>query len=688
MEAAAAEAAPAAAPAEAAPTASEAASTAEGEAAWSNERWSQPQDEMLMILLQAAATASKAAAREVTGAQLIEALGKQRARFHKLDGIGAATLCARARVLLAFSSAVYEQLLPWINLAQAGGTRAVATMLVDLKALVLRESKEAFWTSLVRRTEGGSSSLAGASDEHGSLRLTLSRHEAFRALDEARAREGAAGAADAAAAPAAAAAAAAAPAPTGETNSGGGSSGGSGGGSLPRARPLLEQMLSQMESRPSAVVGSARGGGGGLTAGGGLDVRVLLHPRRAFHVRFEGEAAVDQGGPYREAMDGLCAELSTEVLTILRLTPNWEPSNGMDDRVFNPRATSQRELRMLELMGALMGVALRTKTPLLPPRAVRVAPPPPRAPHPRRPAHDRLAPRDAARGGARRARLLGGVDRDGHRDWHRGHRARRARRNHVGGGHRDGHRVGGGRGRRRRRRRVAPPRAPLVMSPEAFDATYEAACVTFTYRRLDGEEVELKPGGASLPLTFDTREEWCALIEEARRREGDAQVAAVRRGLAQLVPLPALSLFTAAELERMVCGNSDWGVELLKANCSLRIGSTDPRVEWLWAALAEFSSEERALFLKFAWGPSRLPSGVARLPQAFVVADMHCSGNPDDYLPASHACFFTIDMPKYTNAKSLKEKLLFAIYNCATSRSREGVCKVRCVIERDEVRLI
>ena len=77
------------------------------------------------------------------------------------------------------------------------------------------------------------------------------------------------------------------------------------------------------------------------------------------------------------------------------------------------------------------------------------------------------------------------------------------------------------------------------MSPEAFDATYEAACVTFTYRRLDGEEVELKPGGASLPLTFDTREEWCALIEEARRREGDAQVAAVRRGLAQLVPLPA-----------------------------------------------------------------------------------------------------------------------------------------------------
>ena len=198
------------------------------------------------------------------------------------------------------------------------------------------------------------------------------------------------------------------------------------------------------------------------------------------------------------------------------------------------------------------------------------------------------------------------------------------------------------------------------MSPEAFDATYEAACVTFTYRRLDGEEVELKPGGASLPLTFDTREEWCALIEEARRREGDAQVAAVRRASRSSCRCPR----SRSSRRRSSSGwSAATGLGCRAAEGELLAHRlTDPRVEWLWAALAEFSSEERALFLKFAWGPSRLPSGVARLPQAFVVADMHCSGNPDDYLPASHACFFTIDMPKYTNAKSLGEAL-FAIYN-------------------------
>ena len=50
---------------------------------------------------------------------------------------------------------------------------------------------------------------------------------------------------------------------------------------------------------------------------------------------------------------------------------------------------------------------------------------------------------------------------------------------------------------------------------EALDALSSPVSVAVR----DGEEVELKPGGASLPLTFDTREEWCALIEEARRRE-------------------------------------------------------------------------------------------------------------------------------------------------------------------------
>ena len=35
-------------------------------------------------------------------------------------------------------------------------------------------------------------------------------------------------------------------------------------------------------------------------------------------------------------------------------------------------------------------------------------------------------------------------------------------------------------------------------------------------------------------------------------------MAAVRRGLGQMVPLTALAIYTAEEIERLVCGQTDW----------------------------------------------------------------------------------------------------------------------------------
>ena len=210
------------------------------------------------------------------------------------------------------------------------------------------------------------------------------------------------------------------------------------------------------------------------------------------------------------------------------------------------RATSQRELRMLERMGALMGVALRTKTPL----PFRLAPDAWRLLLLERPTLDDLrtiglAPRDADRSAVRAARVSDcrmSRPRRAPRSAPRiscstsTTKSRRRRAPRRAPSRR--------RARRRRRMRCAPPRAPLVHVSRGVrrDVRGGVRANVHVRRRLDGEEVELKPGGASLPLTFDTREEWCALIEEARRREGDAQVAAVRRGLAQLVPLPANAL--------------------------------------------------------------------------------------------------------------------------------------------------
>ena len=50
-----------------------------------------------------------------------------------------------------------------------------------------------------------------------------------------------------------------------------------------------------------------------------------------------------------------------------------------------------------------------------------------------------------------------------------------------------------------------------------------------------------------------------------RLHEFDSAVSYVREGMARVVPLPLLSLFTPYELETMVCGSPDIPLALLKS---------------------------------------------------------------------------------------------------------------------------
>lgn len=51
----------------------------------------------------------------------------------------------------------------------------------------------------------------------------------------------------------------------------------------------------------------------------------------------------------------------------------------------------------------------------------------------------------------------------------------------------------------------------------------------------------------------------------SRLHEFDEQVQAVREGMAKVVPVPLLSLFSGYELETMVCGSPDIPLNLLKS---------------------------------------------------------------------------------------------------------------------------
>ena len=82
-----------------------------------------------------------------------------------------------------------------------------------------------------------------------------------------------------------------------------------------------------------------------------------------FTVQFVGEASIDAGGPYREAVSQLCTELQSGALPLLIPSPNQKNDSGQfrEKWVLNPSANSLIHLQMYEFLGVIMGCSIRTR---------------------------------------------------------------------------------------------------------------------------------------------------------------------------------------------------------------------------------------------------------------------------------------------------------------------------------------
>jgi len=176
--------------------------------------------------------------------------------------------------------------------------------------------------------------------------------------------------------------------------------------------------------------------------------------------------------------------------------------------------------------------------------------------------------------------------------------------------------------------------------------------------------IDLKPGGRDVPVKWEEREEYIKAVEKHRLSEFKEQVEHIRKGLATIVPVHLLSLFTWQELELNVCGRNEIKISFLKENTRYQSGflETDEHVLLLWQVLESFSHKQRELFLRFVWGRSRLPLNVTDFTQKFVVLSSRT--NSDETLPVSHTCFFQLELPRYSCLEVMRKKILYAITEC------------------------
>ena len=133
--------------------------------------------------------------------------------------------------------------------------------------------------------------------------------------------------------------------------------------------------------------------------------------------------------------------------------------------------------------------------------------------------------------------------------------------------------------------------------------------LTWTTTLSDGKSVDLRPNGSSMPVLFSERLEYARLAEWARLNEAREQTLALKRGLLSTLPAAVLTLLSADELERLVCGEPTIDVELLRrhtvyAGCS----ESDEHIGWFWQCLREMTQEQLRAFLVFSLAQSRMPS--------------------------------------------------------------------------------
>ena len=81
---------------------------------------------------------------------------------------------------------------------------------------------------------------------------------------------------------------------------------------------------------------------------------------------FPGESVDDCGGGYSESVAEMCDELQNGSLPLLIVTPNGRDESGAnrDCFILNPDANSPVHLNMFRFFGVLIGIAIRTGSPL------------------------------------------------------------------------------------------------------------------------------------------------------------------------------------------------------------------------------------------------------------------------------------------------------------------------------------
>lgn len=175
--------------------------------------------------------------------------------------------------------------------------------------------------------------------------------------------------------------------------------------------------------------------------------------------------------------------------------------------------------------------------------------------------------------------------------------------------------------------------------------------------------------GADIPVTNINRPQYIsALVNHRLRTQSLFQTNAFLLGLGEIIQPMWLSMFNQSELQRLIGGDSrEIDISDLRTNTVYSglyvLGDNEeehPTIKLFWDVLRQMDDQDRRKVLKFVTSTPRAPLlGFGHLNPRFSIRD---SGAGDEgRLPSTSTCVNLLKLPRYSNARVLREKLLYAV---------------------------
>ncbi|EEP81693.1 conserved hypothetical protein [Uncinocarpus reesii 1704] len=179
---------------------------------------------------------------------------------------------------------------------------------------------------------------------------------------------------------------------------------------------------------------------------------------------------------------------------------------------------------------------------------------------------------------------------------------------------------------------------------------------------------DLKPNGSNIAVTNQNRLVYISYIARHRlQAQPYLQTNAFLQGVGQIIQPSWLSMFNQGELQRLIGGDAgEVDVADLRRN-TLYSGvyslgedmEEHLTVKLFWQVMESMSNADRQKVLKFVTSTPRAPLlGFSHLNPRFSIRD---SSSDEERLPSTSTCANLLKLPRYTSAKTLEQKLMYAI---------------------------